>query len=117
MRLNRLDELLALLQEEAAEVTQCASKCVRFGLDTVYQDKSNRVRLEEELGDFFAIIKLISEETHLDDDHIFDCAEAKLIKVESYMKNGKIAKPIRIKAKTATRKPTKSGGKKPRRSK
>lgn len=87
--MNRLEELLVILQEEAAEVTQCAAKCIRFGMDATHHDKSNRARLEEELGDFLAIVKLITEETPIDEAHVFASVDAKLIKVETYMKNGK----------------------------
>lgn len=86
--MNRLEELLVILQEEAAEVTQCVAKCIRFGMNSIHHDKSNQSRLEEELGDFLAILKLISEETDLDYNHIFECVDLKLIKVEKYMKNG-----------------------------
>ena len=85
--MNRLEELLVILQEEAAEVSQCAAKCIRFGMDSEYMDKTNRTRLEEEIGDFLAMVRLISETTELDENHIFACAEAKLIKVEKFMKN------------------------------
>lgn len=85
--MNRLEKLLVLLQEEAADVSQCASVCARFGLDCVYRDKPNRTKLEEYLGDFLAIVKLISEETKLDDNHIFACVDAKLLKVEKCMKS------------------------------
>lgn len=81
---------MVILQEEAAEVSQCAAKCIRFGMDATHKEMSNRARLEEELGDFLAIVKLISEETTLNDDHLFACVDAKLLKVENYMKNGNI---------------------------
>jgi NTP pyrophosphatase (non-canonical NTP hydrolase) len=87
--MNRLQELLVILAEECAEVQQVASKSIRFGIDAVYQDVSNRTRLEQELGDFMAMFKLVLEEAHLSGDHIMECAEAKLIKVEKFMTNGK----------------------------
>ena len=107
--MNRLEELLVILQEEAAEVSQCASKCIRFGMNVTHKEMSNRARLEEELGDFLAIVKLISEETKLDDDHLFACVDAKLLKVEKFMKNGNINSKIPAKKsrrKTPTKKHT-----------
>jgi len=100
--MNRLQELLVILAEECAEVSQAASKCVRFGMDSKYQDVSNRARLEQELGDFMAMFKLILEESNLSDERIMECAEAKLIKVEQYMTNGKNSTP------TMKRKPRKN---------
>jgi NTP pyrophosphatase (non-canonical NTP hydrolase) len=46
-------EVMAILQEECAEVTQAVSKCFRFGLDNYKpgKPKTNREHLEDELGD------------------------------------------------------------------
>ena len=87
--MNRLNELLTILQEECAEVSQCASKCIRFGVDATYEGKTNRERLEHELGDLLAMVKLIDEESPLNADAMIAHAEAKLIKVEGYMNNPK----------------------------
>jgi len=90
--MNRLEELLVVLQEECAEVSQAASKCIRFGMDVIYQDESNRSRLETEIGDILGIIKLITEESNLNPDAILAAAENKLNRVENYLKNKKTAK-------------------------
>lgn len=87
--MNRLEELLVILSEECAEVSQVAAKCVRFGMDSEYQGQTNRQRLELELGDFLAMFRLILEETNLSEDAIMNAAEAKLVKVEKFMKNPK----------------------------
>lgn len=87
--MNRLEELLVILQEECAEVSQVASKAIRFGMDSTYQDKSNRARLETEIGDLMAMIKLLTEEGNLNPDNIIAAADAKLVKVEKFMRNGK----------------------------
>jgi NTP pyrophosphatase (non-canonical NTP hydrolase) len=87
--MNRLEELLVILQEESAEVSQAAAKCIRFGMDSEFMGKTNRFRLEQELGDLLAMIKLISEVTVLDENHIFASADAKMVKVEKFMKNSK----------------------------
>lgn len=92
--MNRLEELLIILSEECAEIQQAAIKCVRFGMDSVYQDKSNRNNLESELGDFMAMMKLIMEETNLSEENVMNAAEKKLIKVEKFMRNGKTPAPI-----------------------
>lgn len=62
-----LVELLQKLQEEAAEVTQAASKLIRFGLvgQSPYSDKTNIQQLAAELADLLAVIGLIVHESEL----------------------------------------------------
>lgn len=90
--MNRLEELLIILSEECAEVQQAASKCVRFGMDSEHQGLINRYQLERELGDVMAMFKLLIEEGGLREATIMEAAEAKLVKVEKYMRNPKGAK-------------------------
>jgi NTP pyrophosphatase (non-canonical NTP hydrolase) len=54
-------EILLILQEECAEVTQAISKCFRFGPDQIKPGKNytNIQMLEEELGDLLAMIELL----------------------------------------------------------
>jgi NTP pyrophosphatase (non-canonical NTP hydrolase) len=47
-------ELLTILMEECAEVTQAASKIIRFGATDV-----NLTHLEKELGDLYCMIDLL----------------------------------------------------------
>jgi NTP pyrophosphatase (non-canonical NTP hydrolase) len=51
-------EVMLILQEECAEVTQAISKCLRFGIDGEYNGATNRERLTEEIGDLIAMIEL-----------------------------------------------------------
>jgi len=51
-------EILLITQEECAEVTQAISKVFRFGIQAEYNDKTNRDRLTEELGDLLCMIEL-----------------------------------------------------------
>jgi|TARA_B110000503_G_scaffold12105_1_gene16367 hypothetical protein len=57
-------EILLILQEECAEVSQAVSKCFRFGPDQVSptSDKTNIQRLQEELGDLLAMIELLTDQ-------------------------------------------------------
>lgn len=91
--MNRLEELLVILSEECAEVQQAAIKCVRFGMTSVStvepNGPNNTQRLESELGDFLAMFKLLLQESNLSEQNIMTAAEAKLVKVEKFMKNGK----------------------------
>ena len=54
-------EILLILQEECAEVTQAVSKCFRFGPDHMKPNKpmTNIQMLQEELGDLLAMIELL----------------------------------------------------------
>jgi NTP pyrophosphatase (non-canonical NTP hydrolase) len=54
-------EILLILQEECAEVTQAISKCFRFGPDQIKpgKDRTNISMLQEELGDLLAMIDLL----------------------------------------------------------
>jgi NTP pyrophosphatase (non-canonical NTP hydrolase) len=89
--MNRLEELLIILSEECAEVQQAAIKCVRFGKASTHPDssESNQLKLEREIGDFMAMVRLLTEEYNLNMDNIIESADAKLIKVEKFMKNKK----------------------------
>ena len=51
-------EVMLILQEECAEVTQAISKCLRFGIEHEYNGATNRERLTEEIGDLIAMIEL-----------------------------------------------------------
>lgn len=44
-------EIMSIAQEECAEVVQAISKIFRFGLDETYEGRTNRERLEMELGE------------------------------------------------------------------
>jgi len=54
-------EVLLILQEECAEVTQAISKCFRFGPDQLKpgKDRTNINMLEEEIGDLMAMVELL----------------------------------------------------------
>lgn len=54
-------EILLILQEECAEVSQAISKCFRFGPDQCKpdSDETNMQALENELGDLHAMVDLL----------------------------------------------------------
>lgn len=58
---NDNNEVMDILQEEAAEVIQAVSKIRRFGFDNKKHDQgqTNREHLEEELGDMLAMIDIL----------------------------------------------------------
>ena len=55
------NEVMDILQEEAAEVIQAVSKIRRFGADNKKHNEgpTNREHLEEELGDMLAMIDIL----------------------------------------------------------
>lgn len=60
--MNKTEYLLVCLMEEAAEIQQIASKCLRFGLDNWHPDHpetDNLTELQRELTDFDAIRYLL----------------------------------------------------------
>jgi len=78
---NNVNEILLIMQEECAEVTQAISKCFRFGLDNIKpgKPKTNREHLEEELGDLVAMITLLEMNGAVSQ---FNIEKAKLAKFE-----------------------------------
>jgi NTP pyrophosphatase (non-canonical NTP hydrolase) len=78
---NNVNEILLIMQEECAEVTQAISKCFRFGLDNHKpgKPKTNREHLEEELGDLVAMITLLEMNGVISQHNI---EKAKLAKFE-----------------------------------
>ena len=65
MSMTREQYLLTCLAEECGEVTQRATKAIRFGLDPdprrppEWRDVSNREGLERELGDLLAVGEML----------------------------------------------------------
>jgi hypothetical protein len=61
----RTQELLDILQEEAAEVIQIISKIKRFGMYSYHPDDpektTNIAHLSVEIGDFVAIVDLLTQ--------------------------------------------------------
>lgn len=58
--MDRLNEALVILMEEASEVAQAASKCIRFNENKDYE------RLEEEIGDFMCLYEWLAERGIID---------------------------------------------------
>ena len=78
---SNINEILLIMQEECAEVTQAISKCFRFGLDNHKpgKPKTNKEHLEEELGDLVAMITLLEMNGVISQHNI---EKAKLAKFE-----------------------------------
>lgn len=80
-------EVMAVLQEECAEVVQAVSKINRFGLESEWQGVSNKQALITEIGDVLAVIQVLVEETDINitEDSLFDAVEAKKKKLEIFL--------------------------------
>lgn len=83
---NKNDEIMAILQEECAEVIQAVSKINRFGLDNFKpgKPKTNRQHLEEELGDVVAMITLLEMNGIVSQSNIEHAKIAKFEKLKKW---------------------------------
>ena len=59
-------EIMAITQEECAEVIQAISKVFRFGIDNSHNGVTNREHLTTELGDLHCMIELMVESNLID---------------------------------------------------
>ena len=77
-------EILLITQEECAEVTQAISKIFRFGMDAKHpnEDRDNRQRLEEELGDLVCMVGLLINQNIVNESNVEKAAEMKLKKLK-----------------------------------
>ena len=81
---NNQKEILLIAQEECAEVTQAISKVFRFGMDESYNNKTNRERLTEEIGDLICMFQLMEEKGMIDWTHISLYAQKKREKLQKW---------------------------------
>ena len=70
-------EVLLIAQEECAEVTQAISKIFRFGIDGSHNERTNKERLTEELGDLHCMIELIVESGLIDRNDLLNASGLK----------------------------------------
>ena len=91
--MDRKKELLTILQEECAEVTQAVSKIFRFGEEGYHPKDRKKVKnitqLENEIGDIMGVMKYLLEEGHVDGERIMKAAEDKIKKLDEFMNNKK----------------------------
>ena len=82
--MKKQEEIMLILQEECAEVTQAVSKVFRFGVDAEYNNATNRQRLTEELGDLLAMITLCHDFGIVDFEQVMVAKAAKLDKLKKW---------------------------------
>jgi NTP pyrophosphatase (non-canonical NTP hydrolase) len=82
----KTDEIMYILQEECAEVTQAISKCLRFGIDNYKpgKPKTNREHLAEELGDLQAMIDLCIKFNIVGSGQVSVAADNKIAKLKKW---------------------------------
>lgn len=80
---SRLNEILVIAQEEAAEVIQEISKCFRFGLNGNHKSGiSHRETLENEIADFLVMVDLLKEEGIVSDTMLEAAKQRKIKKLQ-----------------------------------
>jgi NTP pyrophosphatase (non-canonical NTP hydrolase) len=77
-------EVMLIAQEECAEVTQAISKVFRFGFDSVYDGRTNKDRLEEEIGDLVCMLQMMEERDLIDWTRVSLAASAKKTKLSTW---------------------------------
>lgn len=89
--MNKEQMLLTLLSEECAEVSQLASKSIRFGLDSCdpTTGKSNMSSLHQELIDIISVVQYLNYEYNFNFD--FDNIDWKAVaekkeRIDKYMR-------------------------------
>lgn len=84
---DKVEEILTITQEEAAEVIQEISKIFRFGIDVDHRDgMSHRQRLTTEIGDLLTMIDLLKDHRIIDPVKIEMAKQAKIDKLKKYSK-------------------------------
>jgi NTP pyrophosphatase (non-canonical NTP hydrolase) len=76
--MNRQQELLLILAEEASEVAQACSKIQRFGIE------NNRGQLVQELGDFLALLDLVHQEFGITEAELQEAYDIKMERLKIY---------------------------------
>lgn len=77
-------EIMLIAQEECAEVTQAISKCFRFGFCSEYNGRTNKERLEEEMGDLMCMFQMMEERGLVDWTAVSLAAQAKRTKLKTW---------------------------------
>ena len=82
--MNKLNELMYILQEECDGLQHICSKIIRYG-----DSNQNLDDLEKAIGSILAMIKLVDEDVKLNQDALLSYADDKTIDVERYFDKNK----------------------------
>jgi|DEB0MinimDraft_6_1074348.scaffolds.fasta_scaffold407882_1 NTP pyrophosphatase (non-canonical NTP hydrolase) len=80
------EEILCILQEECAEVSQVVCKIRRFGIDEInyHSNKSQQETLEDEIGDLLCLIDIAIERKMLNLDRLHQAKANKREKLKTW---------------------------------
>ena len=80
------EEILCILQEECAEVSQVVCKIRRFGIDEInyHSNKSQQETLEDEIGDLLCLIDIAIERKMLNLDRLYQAKQNKREKLKKW---------------------------------
>lgn len=80
------EEILCILQEECAEVSQVVCKIRRFGIDEInyHSNKSQQETLEDEIGDLLCLIDIAIERKMLNLDRLYQAKTNKREKLKTW---------------------------------
>lgn len=78
------EEILTIAQEECAEIVQAICKGRRFGFDIEYDGATNRQKLTQETGDFFAMAELMIKHNIISLDEVLAAKQAKFEKLKQW---------------------------------
>jgi NTP pyrophosphatase (non-canonical NTP hydrolase) len=83
---KEIKEVMCILQEEFAEVTQAVSKCFRFGFENAKHDigQTNGEHLAEELGDLLCMIQIAQDTGIVDPIAVELAKQAKYKKLQKW---------------------------------
>ena len=81
---KEVKEIFCITQEECAEVTQAISKVFRFGMDTSWNGRTNKQRLEEELGDLKAMLYILEMSGIVNEENVLKASESKMEKLSKW---------------------------------
>lgn len=83
---KQIKEVMCILQEECAEVTQAVSKCFRFGFDNAKHGigPTNGEHLAEELGDLLCMIEIAQNAGIVNPEAVATAKQAKYKKLQKW---------------------------------
>jgi hypothetical protein len=83
---SKQEEVMAIAQEECAEVIQAVSKIFRFGIDASHEGVTNREHLTIEAGDLRCMLDLMVEFGLIDATEMINASFRKRKKLETWSK-------------------------------
>jgi NTP pyrophosphatase (non-canonical NTP hydrolase) len=83
---KEIKEVMCILQEECAEVTQAVSKCFRFGFENAKHNtgQTNGEHLAEEIGDLLCMIQIMQDSGVVDPIAVEQAKQAKYKKLQKW---------------------------------